>query len=213
VQVSKIDRAGSGFRPLIVGLGGTTRPGSTTEKALRLSLAAAAAEGADTVAISGEGLMLPMYAPDRRDRSLAAQHLVDLLRQCDGVIVASPGYHGSISGLLKNALDYTEDLRDEPRAYLDERAIGCIACAQGWQTAGQALTTLRSIAHALRGWPTPFGAMLNTSAPLFGDDGSCLESGNLRSLQLVGQQVVQFARMITVFRDGSAIGRPPARLD
>jgi hypothetical protein len=39
-------------------------------------------------------------------------------------IVGSPGYHGAISGLVKNALDYIEDLREDPRVYLDNTPWG-----------------------------------------------------------------------------------------
>ena len=39
-------------------------------------------------------------------------------RWADGLLVASPGYHGGISGMMKNALDYVEDLRADERVYL-----------------------------------------------------------------------------------------------
>jgi multimeric flavodoxin WrbA len=39
-----------------------------------------------------------------------------VLRRAHGIIVASPGYHGSMSGLVKNALDYAEDMRDDDDA-------------------------------------------------------------------------------------------------
>ncbi len=55
--------------------------------------------------------------------------MVDSIRQCDGLIVATPAYHGTLSGLVKNALDYLEELRDDERPYLDGRAVGCIVCA------------------------------------------------------------------------------------
>ena len=112
-----------------------------------------------------------------------------------GIIIASPSYHGSISGLLKNALDYTEDLSSDERVYFDGCAIGLIACAAGWQGAGQTLAALRAIAHSLRGWPTPLGAMLNTSSKLFDEQGSCLDLSAKFQLESVGRQVVQFARM------------------
>jgi FMN reductase len=181
-------------RPLIVGIGGTPRQGSTSEKALAVSLRAAADGGADTLLISGPELDLPMYNPGDERRTPAASHLVETFRRCDGIIIASPAYHGSISGLVKNALDYTEDLRSDPRVYFDGLAVGCIACAGGWQAAGQILAALRAIAHALRSWPTPLGAMLNTSANLFDDTGACLDLSVKMQLETVGWQVLQFAK-------------------
>lgn len=181
-------------RPLILGLGGTTRAGSSTERALALSLKAAAAHGAETVMIAGPELMLPMYVPGEVERTAEAARLVEAFRRCHGVIVASPAYHGSLSGLVKNALDYTEDLRADERVYFDGLAVGLIVCAGGWQAGGQTLATLRGIAHALRGWPTPLAAMLNTATPVFDEAGECLDLAARFQLQEVGRQVVDFAK-------------------
>lgn len=172
--------------PLIVGIGGTTRPDSGSELALKTALAAAQAEGAATRLFGGAELArLPIYDPHDDGGQAAREALVAAVREADGVIIASPGYHGSISGLVKNALDGLEDLRSDARPYLDGRAVGCIVIADGWQAGGTTLSALRAIVHALRGWPTPFGALLNGSArdPL--DD---------ERLALVARQVVEFAR-------------------
>jgi FMN reductase len=182
-------------RPVIVGIGGTPRPLSSSERALNISLAAATSEGAETIVFSGPDLVLPMYPPNSAERTAGATKLVESLRRCDGVIIAVPSYHGSMSGLIKNALDYAEDLRTDERVYLDGLAVGCIVCAGGWQAAGQTLAALRAVAHALRGWPTPLGAMLNTSAKLFDDAGNCLDLTAKMQLEVVGRQVAQFAKL------------------
>ena len=183
------------MRPLIVGIGGTPRPLSSSERALAISLEAARAEGAETIAFSGPDLMLPMYPPNSTERTSEAQRLVDAFRRCNGVIIAAPSYHGSMSGLIKNALDYAEDLRTDQRVYLDGLAVGCIVCAGGWQAAGQTLAALRAIGHALRGWPTPLGAMLNTSSKLFDEAGNCLDLTAKMQLEVVGRQVTEFAKL------------------
>lgn len=184
----------SSTRPFILGIGGTPRQGSSSEKALATSLQAATEGGADTLLITGPELELPMYNPSDPQRTPAAHRLINMFRRCDGIVIASPAYHGSISGLVKNALDYTEDLRSDPRVYFDGLAVGCIACAGGWQAAGQTLAALRAIAHALRGWPTPLGVMLNTSGRLFDEHGACLDLSAKMQLETVGRQVLEFAR-------------------
>ena len=65
------------MRPLIVGIGGTTRHDSTTEKALRLALGAAEARGAVPIFLGGERLLFPMYEPDSPDRTEAAEQWVE----------------------------------------------------------------------------------------------------------------------------------------
>ena len=179
-------------RPFIVGIGGTPRLGSTSEMALRHCLKAAEAAGAEVELIAGPAIELPLYDPVNPHRPPAARRLVQAIRRADGVILSTPAYHGTLSGMLKNALDYVEDLRDDPRAYFDGRAVGCIVCADGMQSMGTALVTLRSIIHTLRGWPTPFAAALNSAAKPFAGGGP-LEEDVARQLAMVAEQVVDFA--------------------
>ena len=179
----------------VLGIGGTTRPNSSTEKALRVSLAAAERAGADTLLLGASDLLLPMYAPESPERTPEAERLIEEIKRADGLIIGSPGYHGTLSGLVKNALDYTEDLRDHDPPYLDGRAIGCVACAYGWQATVTTLMALRSVVHALRGWPTPMGAGINTAGAIFDEDGNAVDDASRFQLEIVGTQVVQFARM------------------
>ncbi|MFD9223625.1 NADPH-dependent FMN reductase [Streptomyces sp. NPDC060064] len=184
----------SELKPLVVGIGGTGRPGSTTDKALAMALQGAAEAGARTRLFDAGSLgVLPLFQPQHTERSETALELLDALARADGVLLASPSYHGGISGLVKNALDYLEDLSDDPRPYLDGRAVGCVVTAAGWQSAGTTLCALRSIVHALRGWPTPLGVTLNTTEhPLTSSD---IETGRRFETQLltVGRQVTEFA--------------------
>src|ERR1700745_55119 len=103
-----------GQTPHIVGIGRTTREGSSTEKALRYSLKMCEKAGATTAIFTGRDLAgLPMYAPEHPERHEGGTARSAELRKADGVIVASPGYHGTIAGIVKNALDYTEDMRED----------------------------------------------------------------------------------------------------
>jgi FMN reductase len=187
------------MKPLIVGLGGTTRDASTSERALTLALQHCERLGARTLAFTGLTLNLPPYDPANAGQVPQAQPLIDALRQADGVIVATPSYHGSISGMVKNALDYTEDMRTDARPYFDGRAVGCIVVAEGAQAMGSTLIALRSIVHALRGWPTPYAATLDAKArPFASDDGP--PDGVNDALATVAQQVVAFAQMAQMAR-------------
>jgi FMN reductase len=178
--------------PYIVAVGGTLRAGSSTEKAMRHVLSTAERAGARTRLISGAALQLPMYQPENTERTEAARDLVAQLATADGIILGSPGYHGSISGLVKNALDYAEDLRTDVRPYLSGRAVGCIATAAGWPGAVNTLGALRDIAHALRGWPTPFGAAINSAESVFDADGTCLQPRVAQMLDIIADEVMGF---------------------
>jgi FMN reductase len=182
-------------KPYILGIGGTTRSGSTSEKALQFTLNVVKSMGATVKLIAGGDLDLPMYSPHEKHRSDKAAYFVDQMKICDGLIISSPSYHGSLSGMIKNALDYVEDLREESRVYLDSIPVGLIGCGAGWQGATQAVIHLRGIVHALRAWPTPMGAVLNSSLPVFNELGQILDPAVSSQLNLVGNQVFSFAMM------------------
>jgi FMN reductase len=180
--------------PYIVAVGGTLRSNSSTEKAMRHVLAAAQRAGARTRLISGSSLQLPMYEPGNPERSDEARELVAELALADGIILGSPGYHGSISGLVKNALDYAEDLRLDARPYFSGRAVGCIATAGGWPGAVNTLGALRDIVHALRGWPTPLGAAINSTEKVFDEAGTCQVPRIAQMLDVIAAEVLSFVR-------------------
>lgn len=182
-------------QPYIVGIGGTVSPGSSTEQAVMLALAAAQAQGARTRLFGGAALAaLPHYRYGALAQSEEARALVQAVREADGLVIASPGYHGSISGLVKNAIDYLEETSKDERVYLDGLPVGLVVTAFGWQATGSTLVALRSIVHALRGWPTPLGVAIKTAPGMF-DGGRCTDDAITSQLQLMGRQVFDFARL------------------
>ena len=184
-------------RPVILGVGGTVRPGSSTEKALACALRTAEARGAETRLFGGAFLaQLPIFDPRVGGAPSEAQtEFAQAVRDADGVIVASPGYHGSLSGMVKNALDTLELTREDARPYFQDKPVGIIITADGWQAAGSTLMAVRAIIHAMRGWPTPFGAALNATTDLFDEAGGCREAKDAWQLATVAGQVMDFAAM------------------
>jgi FMN reductase len=171
------------------------RPGSTSEHALGAALKAAENGGARTAMFGGAFLgKLPIYAPDLIERSSEQRKFIETVREADGIVVATPGYHGGVSGMVKNALDLLEDLREDRRPYLEGRAVGCIVTAFGAQTGGTTLSALRSVIHALRGWPTPLGVALNATEGLFDSEGNCTDAKAMNQMGIMARQVVEFAR-------------------
>ncbi|WP_067887445.1 NADPH-dependent FMN reductase [Nocardia vaccinii] len=180
-------------RRFVVGLGGTLRAGSSTERALRHCLAAVERQGGRTALFCGADINLPMYNPHDPARTPQAVALIEALRRADAVVIGSPGYHGGISGLVKNALDYIEDLRGDPTVYLDNKPLGCITCAYGWQAAVGTLGQLRAIGHALRAWPTPLGVPINSADPIWDAEGNLCDDTVAAQLELLATQVLTCA--------------------
>lgn len=200
--MSDAPRADSKASPVrVVAIGGSTRPGSSSERALRIAAEGARLAGAEVEEFSGRALLFPIYDTETAVRDPRAQALVDAVRRADGLILVSPGYHGGMSGLVKNAVDYLEDLRAESHSYLDGMAVGCVAVAHGWQATVSTLHQLRQVVHALRGWPTPFGGAVNSSLTRL--ESVAADDPVIGQLHLVGEQVVEFALMRRAFRGGA----------
>src|SRR3569832_2855238 len=120
-------------QPLVVGSGGTIGGTSSTERALRIALDAAGREGFRTRLFGGAEMgRLPLYDPKATERTPEERDFVDTMRRASALIIASPGYHGSISGVVKNALDLLEETaRDPARDKKDAKAGGEGATAEG----------------------------------------------------------------------------------
>jgi FMN reductase len=192
-----------GERLFVVGIGGTVRANSATERALRSALASAEEGGAEIAIYDGKYLAeLPHFSPSDPRRTSQASELVESVRRADGLIIASPGYHAGLSGMVKNALDYLEDLKEDDRPYLSGRAVGCIATGSGWQATVSTLTSLRGIVHALRGWPTPLGATVTKTS-----DGAQSEAKNRFQLETVGKEVVHFGLLSRSAHETSFAGK------
>lgn len=181
-------------QPRFVCIGGTTRAGSSTERALRYTGMLLEEMGGAVEVFAGPDLILPMYSSEDPERSAVARLIVDALRRADGVVLASPGYHGGFSGLLKNVLDYLEDMAGDDAPFLRGRAVGCIASAFGWQAIGTTLVALRSVVHALEGWPTPTGVSMISTGRLFDDAGRCINEDLDAQFRRLAQELTEFAQ-------------------
>jgi FMN reductase len=162
--------------------------------ALRYTLDVANRLGASTERFCGPDLAFPPYMSGQKLEHPTALRLVSKLSRADAVILSSPSYHGSVSGLLKNVLDYAEEMRMDSRTYLEGRAVGCIVLAGGAQALGSTLAAVRSVVHALRGWPTPYAATILSNGETF-RDGIPVDSNVANALETVAKEVVTFAEM------------------
>lgn len=189
----------------IIGIGGTVSPGSTTQCALEIALEGARQAGAETQLFGMRELTsLPHYGMASLAAAGCAAELIAAVRGADGLIIGSPGYHGTISGLVKNALDYLEETSKDDRPYLDDVPVGLVASAYGPQAGASTLAALRSVTHALRGWPTPFGACVIGRPGLFGPDG-CSDPEIAAALRKVGQQTASFVARAPQRRERPAL--------
>ena len=92
----------------LLAFAGSTRTGSLNQALLDLAVAEARARGAEVTAIRLKDFALPIYDGDleQADFPATARELKALFQAHDGFLIASPEYNGSVSGVLKNAIDW-----------------------------------------------------------------------------------------------------------
>ena len=91
--------------------------------------------GARTTLLTGDAIAFANFEPGAVEVDPRVDAFIAALRSADGVIIGSPGYHGTFSGMVKNALDHVEMMSGDARPYFHGLPIGLIATAAGWQAA------------------------------------------------------------------------------
>ncbi len=180
---------GSSEGVTVVGLCGSLRSGSCSRSALNIALDGAREVGAGTRLIDLREYDL-VFCDGGEDESRYPQDVFKLrkeVRLAEGLILATPEYHGSYSGLLKNALDlmgFSE---------IEGKMIGLVGVSGGKLGAVNALNGLRMVGRALHAWVIPEQASIPEAWKLFDDSGELLEEELRERVKEVGRQVARFS--------------------
>jgi NAD(P)H-dependent FMN reductase len=181
--------------PLVVGVSGSRRDGSHTLKGIKLALAGAEAEGAETDLIDLGDVDLPLYHPDRdASDSGDAIELMARVRAADAVIVGSPVYHGSYSSTFRNFHDYCGF--DE----FEDTVVGLLVVAGG----GTIATTLDHMRVTMRGVHAhviPGQVGIRNASSKFQSDGSMSDENIADRIDALAEDVVEEARIRMAARD------------
>jgi FMN reductase len=133
----------------IVGIGGSLRPDSYSQLALRLATQRVEKLGASIEILDLRELDLPFCDGGKEYPGYPdVDRLRQTVQQADGLILATPEYHGSISGVIKNALDLMSF--DQ----LSDKVVGLISVLGG-QPNSNALNDLRIIMRWVHAWVIP----------------------------------------------------------
>ncbi|HMB49364.1 MAG TPA: NAD(P)H-dependent oxidoreductase [Natronoarchaeum rubrum] len=168
----------------VVAVCGSLRDDSKTRTALRAALASARSAGATTELLDLREYDLPAYDPDDPEPADAAA-LRGSVERADAVLIGTPNYHGSYSGLLKNALDYCG--RDE----FGGTTVGLLEVAGGeFPTAP--LDHLRSVCRTLNAWVLPTEVAIPSSSSTVAD-GAIDDERIAERVARLGEQVAAYA--------------------
>ncbi|MFC6872445.1 NADPH-dependent FMN reductase [Halobellus marinus] len=170
----------------VVAVCGSLRDGSYTRRALTRALDGVRAAGGTGEVLDLRQYRLPPFDADE-ERPGDSVAVVRRIREADAVLLGTPMYHGSYSGVLKNALDYCGF--DE----FEGKTVGLLAVAGGGFPVA-ALEHLRSVCRALDAWVLPHQAALPNVSAQF-DEAGIVDEGLDERVRILGRRVVQYARI------------------
>lgn len=174
----------------IVGIAGSLRPGSYSHMALSLAAQRVQALGAEVEIIDLRQMQLPFCDggdeyPDYPD----VKRLQDAVSKADGLILATPEYHGSVSGVLKNALDLMSF--DQ----LSDKIVGLISVLGG-QSNSNALNDLRVILRWVHSWVIPEQVAIGQAWKAFSPEGKLLDEKLSQRFDQFAQSLVDSTRKL-----------------
>jgi NAD(P)H-dependent FMN reductase len=145
--------------------------------------------GAETKLLELRDYDLEFACEENHSSSPGADRMKAEVKRAHGILLGTPEYHGSFSGVLKNALDlmgYEE---------FEGKMIGLIGVSAGKTGAFDALTALRSVGRALHAWVVPEQVSIPAATKVFDAHGHLNDQGLEKRLRLVGSRVAEFARI------------------
>lgn len=174
----------------IVGIGGSLRSESYTQIALNIAAQRVEALGSEVEILDLRQLQLPFCNggeeyPDYPD----VQRLRDTVSSADGLILATPEYHGGVSGVLKNSLDLMSFTQ------LSDKVTGVISVLGG-QPNSNALNELRLIMRWVHGWVIPEQIAIGQVWKAFSPEGKLLDEKLSQRFDQFAQSLVENTRKL-----------------
>ena len=188
--------------PKIAAFAGSLRAGSFNKKLLTLAADAARAAGAEVTIIDLRELALPLFDEDLEAASglpEGAKKLKALLRASDGFLIASPEYNSSVTGALKNAIDWasrSEADGEPPLAAYRGKAAALFSASPGALGGLRGLVTLRSILGNIGVIVAPDQVCIGAAHEAFDDAGQLKDARKVKQVTALAQGLVEILRKL-----------------
>ena len=170
----------------LLGVCGSMRAGSYSSRLATIALAAAREQGAETRLLELNAIDLPTYNPDKEPVDhIGLRDATEAVNWADAFLLASPDYHGSMSGAMKNFLDfYWSEFAGKLFAYV------CASHEKGLTVMEQMRTSVRQC----YGWSLPYGLSVYGEKDF--DSSGQLVGPVSRRLRMLARDLVVYGALI-----------------
>lgn len=196
-QGDNSDKMHQGAPVKVLGVAGSMRKGSFSTHALKLVLEEAKKYGSDSCVLELREVRLPIYDPSRSvseelyqnvngNRENVLDTVTEAINWADAFVLASPDYHGSMSGAMKNFLDhFWEEFAGKTFGYI------IASHEKGLTVADQMRTSVRQC----YGWSMPYNISVN-GANDFNSAGNPVNTTLANRIKMLARDLVTYGTLI-----------------
>ncbi len=185
--------------PKILAFAGSTRKESFNKRLAKIALLAADSAGADTTFIDLRDYNMPLYCDDLLHEHGMPDGVIafkEMLKSHNGFIIASPEYNGSLTGTLKNAIDWATIKADgeERMACWNGKIAGLISASPGGLGGIRGLANLRTILAGIGTFVLPSHLAVGNSTENLQSDKQITNENLQKQLQALSNEMVRVIR-------------------
>jgi NAD(P)H-dependent FMN reductase len=183
-------------RPRILAFAGSAREGSFNKMLVRIAAAGAERAGAVVTFIDLYDLPMPLYDADLESANGIPANAIkfkSLLKENDGLLIASPENNSTISALLKNVIDWASRAApgDPPLAGFDGKVAAVIAASTGALGGIRGLAQLRALLENIRVMVIPDQKAIPKARDAFATDGSLKDKAAQEAVEKIGARLAE----------------------
>lgn len=169
----------------ILGVASSLRDDSSSTATLRIVLDLIKGHGAESRLLDLKRTSLPLYNPNKNKPTEEIVKIKEDVLWADAFILATPDYHGSMSGTMKNFLDYFwAEFAGKTFGYI------CASHEKGLTVMDQMRTSVRQC----YGWSLPYGISVNRTEDL--KDGKVVNSKVKSRLEMLARDLTIYGNII-----------------
>ena len=189
------------MKPRILAFAGSTRTGSFNKKLIRVAAAAAQAARAEVTLLDLRDIPMPIYDGDLEAREGIppnAKKLKELMKSHHGLLLACPEYNSSISGVLKNAIDWaSRPMEGEEELECFTGKVAALLSASPGSLGGlRGLVTVRSILGSIGVLVLPEQVAVPRAHEVFAEDASLKDAKRAAAIEKLASKLTDTIRKL-----------------
>lgn len=183
------------YVPKILAFAGSTRKESFNKKLVKIAADAARAAGADVTYLDLKDIPMPLYDGDLETEKGIPENgmkFKTMLLAHDGFLISAPEYNSSISGVLKNVIDWASRPipGETPLACFAGKVVTLMSASPGALGGLRGLVTVRSLLSNINVIVLPAQVAVPKAHEAFGPDGKLKDAKQQASIEALGRDLV-----------------------